>query len=211
MNTLVYGEEKCFIQRPKNGGGGTDLNTLVRNNNGSFAKGSTAKPPPDLELLDKVDMKETWKCINCNMLVVVGHGKKRHVIFGYHRNNKCLHVDSNSRDSKKILSREYHITFPAARILLEKHKHPEIPPTLKIMSGKQNRKPKISHQMRLHIASNQDWKCAICHKKLSSAFDVDHKIPWNQTQNSGEENLHVLCVECHRLKTSMENSKKSMN
>ena len=207
MNTLVYRAEKCFIPRPKNGGGGIDLNTSVRRDNGCFAKGSTAKLPPDLELLDKDNARETWKCINCNMLVVVSHENKRHVAFSTHRDRKCLHVDSNSRDSKKILSREYHTTLPTARIILKKHMHSEIP-ILKRMSDKQKRKPKVSQQMRLHIASNQDWKCAQCYKKLSSAFDVDHKIPWNQTQNSDEENLQVLCVECHRLKTSMENSKQ---
>ena len=40
-----------------------------------------------------------------------------------------------------------------------------------------------------------------------SDFDIDHKVRWTDSFDNTELNLQALCVSCHRLKTSDENSK----
>ena len=38
---------------------------------------------------------------------------------------------------------------------------------------------------------------------------LGHKIRWIDSFDDSDENLRALCVDCHRIKTSMENSKNT--
>lgn len=69
-------------------------------------------------------------------------------------------------------------------------------------------KPSFSTTLRLNVAGKQGWKCAICISSFTgSDFDIDHKVRWTDSFDNTESNLQALCVSCHRLKTSDENSK----
>lgn len=54
---------------------------------------------PDFTKTSTTADGEVWRCDNCLMAVPVNPAK-RHVAFSTHRDRKCLHVDSQSRDSK---------------------------------------------------------------------------------------------------------------
>lgn len=69
-------------------------------------------------------------------------------------------------------------------------------------------KPVMTQPRRLQIAARQEWKCNTCTKILSSVFEIDHMIPWNESYDDSDENLQALCVECHKLKTAEENTKR---
>ena len=68
-------------------------------------------------------------------------------------------------------------------------------------------KPTIPGTLRLNVAGGQNWKCAICISPFNGAdFDIDHKDRWIDSFDNTESNLQALCIPCHRLKTSNENS-----
>ena len=69
-------------------------------------------------------------------------------------------------------------------------------------------KPVMTQPRRLQIAARQEWKCNTCTKTLSSVFEIDHMIPWNVSYDDSDENLQALCVECHKLKTAEDNTKR---
>lgn len=69
-------------------------------------------------------------------------------------------------------------------------------------------RPVMTQPRRLQIAARQEWKCNTCTKILSSVFEIDHMIPWNESYDDSDENLQALCVECHKLKTAEENTKR---
>jgi len=50
------------------------------------------------------------------------------------------------------------------------------------------------------VLARADWRCEnqLCRKK--TALQVDHHVPRSQLGPDSEENLCVLCEECHRLK-----------
>ena len=58
--------------------------------------------------------------------------------------------------------------------------------------------------IKLKIAASQHWKCNICKQMLSEHFDLDHKTSLDQGGTNQEHNLQILCVNCHRKKTTQE-------
>lgn len=55
--------------------------------------------------------------------------------------------------------------------------------------------------------TDQNGACAYCQKKISQApadFDADHIIPVKHGGRTVRENLHLLCVSCHRTKSALE-------
>ena len=62
---------------------------------------------------------------------------------------------------------------------------------------------------RHRLLAKQNYHCAssFCLHPylLGRPFDVDHKIPLMWDGTNDEDNLQVLCVECHRNKTDREN------
>lgn len=72
-------------------------------------------------------------------------------------------------------------------------------------SGKTGTKRSVSETKKKYVASQQDWKCGKCGKKLNAWFEVDHKVRLEYGGGNNVENLVALCRECHGEKTAMEN------
>jgi len=68
-----------------------------------------------------------------------------------------------------------------------------------------NTKRSVSETKKKFVASEQDWKCKHCHKKLPAWFEVDHVIRLDRGGTNDISNLVALCRECHGKKTMMEN------
>ncbi|KAG5181010.1 hypothetical protein JKP88DRAFT_279159 [Tribonema minus] len=49
-----------------------------------------------------------------------------------------------------------------------------------------------------------DWLCPLCVSPLGNAVDVDHVVPLWRGGADLPSNLQVLCLSCHRRKTSLE-------
>ena len=74
-----------------------------------------------------------------------------------------------------------------------------------INSGHKGTKRSVSETKKKYVASNQDWKCGDCSKRLNAWFEVDHKIRLEHGGGNDVTNLIALCRECHGKKTAMEN------
>jgi purine-cytosine permease-like protein len=51
------------------------------------------------------------------------------------------------------------------------------------------------------IASNQKWKCKICHQLLDYTYEIDHIQPIFKGGTNNINNLQALCRNCHGKKT----------
>ena len=78
-----------------------------------------------------------------------------------------------------------------------------------------------SSAVRAQLAFDQDYRCALCFKKLPVAYQVDHVVPLRSTtweeQYPGDveaataaanalDNLQILCGDCHGRKSFFENA-----
>lgn len=72
-------------------------------------------------------------------------------------------------------------------------------------SGKKATKRSVSETKKKWVASNQDWKCGECTKKLPAWYEVDHKIRLEYGGTNHVDNLVALCRDCHGRKTASEN------
>lgn len=65
----------------------------------------------------------------------------------------------------------------------------------------------LSAHAKATLAAKQGNCCAICNEELQKHLtDIDHKIALHlHGSNDPHTNLQAICVECHRLKTVMEN------
>lgn len=78
--------------------------------------------------------------------------------------------------------------------------------TSKILSsGKKATKRSVSETKKKWVASNQDWKCGECVKKLPAWYEVDHKVRLEYGGTNHVDNLVALCRDCHGRKTASEN------
>ena len=60
------------------------------------------------------------------------------------------------------------------------------------------------------ILFQQDYKCAICHKKLDPrAIEYDHIKPWAAGGRTITINGRALCANCHRIFTKESIRKKA--
>ena len=86
---------------------------------------------------------------------------------------------------------------------------PHLTPQTKRMmgSGKQTHSRSVSETKKKFIASQQNWKCAMCNQQLDASFQVDHRIRLADGGNNHINNLEALCCNCHGKKTTMENMK----
>jgi 5-methylcytosine-specific restriction enzyme A len=74
-----------------------------------------------------------------------------------------------------------------------------------VIDGIQKRK--VTPTMKRRVAASQDYRCATCKIGPLADYDIDHKIPLASGGSNDIENLQMLCVSCHRLKTSIEKTK----
>lgn len=62
----------------------------------------------------------------------------------------------------------------------------------------------VSHRLKWKLAVSQAFKCALCRTTLGESFDVDHIIPLSKGGRDHPSNLNLLCLCCHRSKSTME-------
>jgi hypothetical protein len=74
-----------------------------------------------------------------------------------------------------------------------------------LSSGKGATKRSVSETKKKYVASQQDWMCGNCGRKLNAWFEVDHKTRLEYGGSNEVSNLVALCRECHGEKTAMEN------
>jgi 5-methylcytosine-specific restriction endonuclease McrA len=74
-----------------------------------------------------------------------------------------------------------------------------------VIDGIQERK--VTPTMKRRVAASQDYRCATCKIGPLADYDIDHKVPLSKGGPNNIENLQMLCVGCHRLKTSIERTK----
>lgn len=72
-------------------------------------------------------------------------------------------------------------------------------------SGKKSTKRCVSETKKKYVASQQNWICRKCNKKLNHTFEVDHVIRLENGGTNEVNNLEALCRECHGQKTAIEN------
>ena len=65
------------------------------------------------------------------------------------------------------------------------------------------RKP-IRESVKKEICYRQSYKCAKCSTLLPPSLQIDHIIPYSISQNNDQDNLQVLCPNCHSLKSQKE-------
>ena len=63
---------------------------------------------------------------------------------------------------------------------------------------------KVSESTKKIVASNQHWRCFMCHNLLDYSYEVDHNVPLFAGGTNHISNLHALCRNCHGKKTIME-------
>ena len=83
---------------------------------------------------------------------------------------------------------------------------------VKLVVGKKQRH-RFTKNQRHFLASKQNYKCNHCRIYLGKDLidcDVDHIIPLSQGGKDWPcvENLNVLCVRCHRLKSQREQQQR---
>ena len=71
-------------------------------------------------------------------------------------------------------------------------------------SGKIATSRSVSETKKKYVASNQQWKCAKCHRQLDATFEIDHKTRLADGGSNHISNLEALCRNCHGEKTMMD-------
>ena len=63
---------------------------------------------------------------------------------------------------------------------------------------------KVSESTKKIVASNQNWRCLMCHNLLDYSYEIDHNVPLFAGGTNHISNLHALCRNCHGKKTILE-------
>ena len=63
---------------------------------------------------------------------------------------------------------------------------------------------KVSESTKKIVASNQQWRCLMCHNLLDYSYEIDHNVPLFAGGTNDITNLHALCRNCHGKKTILE-------
>lgn len=70
-----------------------------------------------------------------------------------------------------------------------------------------------NRQLKSKLFSRQDGLCSYCNQVLTNDpcdYDCDHIIPVSLGGLTREDNLHLLCVRCHRSKSAVERRSKTV-
>ena len=70
-----------------------------------------------------------------------------------------------------------------------------------------NEQRNVSNTLKKHVASNQQWTCAICKNILDASYEIDHIIPLYKNGSNNIINLQALCRNCHGKKTIIDRIK----
>ena len=68
---------------------------------------------------------------------------------------------------------------------------------------------KFTKAKREELLIKFNRQCNICNCKIEKKFHIDHIKPLASGGNNNDENLQVLCIECHHEKTKQENEEHS--
>lgn len=65
-------------------------------------------------------------------------------------------------------------------------------------------------QKKLRAMLNKElaWRCSLCRVTFPPhALEVDHRVPLRQGGRDVAENLQILCIPCHRAKSTQESGR----
>lgn len=68
---------------------------------------------------------------------------------------------------------------------------------------------KVSESTKKIVASNQQWRCLMCHNLLDYSYEIDHNVPLFAGGTNDISNLHALCRNCHGKKTILERNQNN--
>jgi hypothetical protein len=78
-----------------------------------------------------------------------------------------------------------------------------IPQHKRMLNSGGSKSRSVSETKKKYVASQQGWRCNMCDKMLDATFEVDHKIDLQYGGTNHVNNLHALCVSCHKNKFVM--------
>ena len=124
------------------------------------------------------------------------HNVLRHQVSCHIRRD--IHIEELTA---KYAVREQQLALENAKLReeLEEYKSKEL--TWKRARVRQN----ISAQTKLRLVMRQNNKCNMCDAPLKeNHWDVDHVVPWAESLDNSDENLQILCLPCHRTKSTTQ-------
>ena len=69
---------------------------------------------------------------------------------------------------------------------------------------------RVTPFQKKRACASAGWKCESCGRTVGADFEVDHTHPLWAGGSNRAENLACVCRDCHRLKTSLENSERML-
>ena len=83
---------------------------------------------------------------------------------------------------------------------LEQEKHKQLSVVNKRFFKRRRKKiPKIVRDI---VLERQNVRCNICYTLWNIGFELDHVMPLSCNGSNDEDNLQLLCVKCHKYKTT---------
>ncbi len=69
---------------------------------------------------------------------------------------------------------------------------------------------RVTPYQKKMACANAAWKCQSCSRVVGADFEVDRSRPLWAGGTNEADNLACICRDCHRLKTSRENSERRL-
>ena len=67
---------------------------------------------------------------------------------------------------------------------------------------KDNRRHKLSSEIKSELYKKQKGRCAVCGEPLDTNSHVDHIIPWSLVGDELSSNYQYLCESCNESKSA---------
>ena len=75
----------------------------------------------------------------------------------------------------------------------------------KLLKKNPPKRPGISVKRKMKLLLKQNGKCNVCTTNLKEDnMDCDHIVRWCDSFDNSEFNLQLVCLQCHRKKTTRE-------
>ncbi len=87
-------------------------------------------------------------------------------------------------------------------------------PTVSMLQGPHGTIPVTTHRIRGRALQNRNRRLLsehpMCQKcQVMVGMEVDHRVPLWASGEDTEDNLQVLCIQCHQAKTAREASQRA--